>query len=172
MIVNGFIVSAVTFPGVIVHELAHQIFCHLCKLKVYEVKYFQMDNPSGYVIHERTDDPVKVFLTAMGPFFINTILGAMILLPAAIEVVAFKEYSNLLNLVLAWLGFSILMHSFPSTGDAEVMVNQILKNKKVGIIPKILTAPFIGLVYVGALGSVFWLLAGCNLCGSSSLASS
>jgi hypothetical protein len=157
MIVPGFVISIATFPGVIVHELAHQIFCYFCGLKVYEVKYFQMKNPCGYVIHESSDKPLKVFLTAMGPFFINTLLGAMVILPSSIEVIAFKEYSNVLNLILAWLGFSILMHSFPSTGDAKVMVKCILKNKEVGIIPKILTAPFIGLVYIGAIGSVFWL---------------
>ena len=157
MLVPGFIISFITFPGVIVHELAHQIFCYICGLQVYEVKYFQASNPCGYVIHESTEHPGKVFLTSMGPFFINTILGLLIILPASIEVVAFKEYTNVLNLLLAWLGFSILMHAFPSTGDAKVMVQQILKNKKVGIIPKILAAPFILLVYVGAIGSVFWL---------------
>jgi hypothetical protein len=157
MIIPGFLISAITFPGVIIHELAHQLFCYLCGLKVYEVKYFQFKNPSGYVIHESSDQPGKVFLTSMGPFFVNTIIGLLIILPASIEVVAFREYSNVLNLVLAWLGFSVLMHSFPSTGDAKVMVNHILRNKEVGLLPKILAAPFIGLVYVGAIGSIFWL---------------
>lgn len=157
MIIPGFIISVITFPGVIIHELAHQIFCYLCGLKIYEVKYFRLGNPSGYVIHEATDHPGKVFFTSMGPFFINTILGLLIILPASIEVIAFKEYTNIINLLLAWLGFSILMHAFPSTGDAKVMVNEILKNEKVGILPKILAAPFILLVYVGAIGSIFWL---------------
>lgn len=157
MIIPGFIISFITFPGVIIHELAHQIFCHICGLRVIEVKYFQFSNPCGYVIHEATDHPGKVFLTSMGPFLINTLLGVLIMLPASIEVLAFKEYGNLLNLTLAWLGFSILMHAFPSTGDAKVMVNRILKNEKVGIIPKILAAPFIGLIYVGAVGSIVWL---------------
>lgn len=157
MIIPGFLISLVTFPGVIVHELAHQIFCYLCGMKVLEVKYFQMRNPSGYVVHESTDHPGKVFLTSMGPFFVNTILGLLIILPASIEVIAFKEYSNPLSLVLAWLGFSILMHAFPSTGDAKVMLDRILRNPNVNIIPKILAAPFILLVYVGAIGSIFWL---------------
>ena len=41
MIIPGFIISILTFPGVIVHELAHQICCYICGIKVYEVKYFQ-----------------------------------------------------------------------------------------------------------------------------------
>ena len=64
---------------------------------------------------------------------------------------------NPLNLFLAWVGFSILMHAFPSTGDAKNMVTQILKNPNVGILPKILLSPVIGLIYVGAVGSIFWL---------------
>jgi hypothetical protein len=72
-------------------------------------------------------------------------------------VIGFKEYTNPLILVLAWLGFSILMHAFPSTGDAKVMVERILKNRQVNILPKILAAPFILLVYAGAIGSIFWL---------------
>ena len=40
-VIPGFIISLVTFPGVIVHELAHQIFCMLMKVPVYDVKYFQ-----------------------------------------------------------------------------------------------------------------------------------
>lgn len=157
MIIPGIVISIITFPGVIIHELAHQIFCYICGLKVYEVKYFQVKNPSGYVIHEGTDHPGKVFFTSMGPFFFNTLIGLLIMLPASIEIVAFKDYHNILNLILGWLGFSILMHAFPSTGDAGVMMDRILKNNEVGIIPKILSAPFILLVYIGALGSVFWL---------------
>ncbi len=157
MIIPGILISIITFPGVIVHELAHQLFCYLCGLKVYEVKYFQFKNPNGYVIHESSDQPGKVFLTSMGPFIVNTIIGILIILPASIQVIAFEEYSNVFNLVLAWLGFSVLMHAFPSTGDAKVMVERILKNPEVGVLAKILAAPFIGLVYVGAIGSIFWL---------------
>ena len=90
MIVPGFLISALTFPGVIIHELAHQIFCILCGLPVYEVKYFQLKNPSGYVVHQASDQPGKIFLTSTGPFLVNTVLGMLILLPASIELLTFK----------------------------------------------------------------------------------
>ena len=106
MIIPGVLISLITFPGVVIHELAHQIFCMLCGLEVYEVKYFQMSNPNGYVIHESTDRPLKVFLTCMGPFFINSVLGMVILLPASIELMIFREYTNPLNLLLGWLGLA------------------------------------------------------------------
>ena len=37
------------------------------------------------------------------------------------------------------------------------LVNNILKNNNVSILVKILVAPVIGLIYIGAIGSVVWL---------------
>ena len=153
----GLVISIVTFPGIVVHEFAHQIFCRLLRIPVFRVVYFRVGNPCGYVEHEASQDPLKVFLTSTGPFFINTLLGILILTPVAVPVLKFREYADPLTLPLAWLGFSILMHAFPSTGDAGNMVEQILKNKNVGILPRILSAPVIGLIYLGAFGSIFWL---------------
>ena len=63
-------------------------------------------------------------------------------------------------LVCLWLGFSILMHAFPSSGNAGTLVDTVLKNREVGFITKVLVAPFVGLMYLGAVGSMFWLDAG------------
>jgi len=155
--IPGILISIVTFPGVIIHELAHQIFCYLCKVPVYEVKYFQFKNPNGYVAHEKIDSPLKNLIIAIGPFFINTLLGAIILFPASIEVTAFSVATSPLNILIYWLGISIIMHAFPSTGDAQNIIENILKNKDVSILTKMLAAPIIGLIYLGAIGSAFWL---------------
>lgn len=157
MFVPGFLISLITFPGVIVHELAHQYFCWLMKVPVIEVKYFQLKNPCGYVLHEPVDRPFANFIISVGPFLFNTLLGAVIVFPAAIEVLLFKHYGNIFSLVIAWLGVSILMHSFPSTGDAEALANSVLKNKRVNILAKVLTAPVVALIYIGSIGSIIWL---------------
>lgn len=157
MIIPGFLIAAVTFPGVIVHEFAHQLFCRLFGVPVYDVVYFQMKNPSGYVAHEPTEKPLASFMISVGPFIVNTLLGMLIVFPAAVELFRFEVYQNLLVLLLGWLGISILMHAFPSTGDAKVMVQAILKNPDVNLAVKVVTAPVIGLVYLGALGSMMWL---------------
>lgn len=157
IIIPGFLISMLTFPGVIVHEFAHQLFCRLFRVPVYDVVYFQMKNPSGYVAHEPTERPLASFMISVGPFLVNTVLGMLIVFPAAIELFRFEVWNNILALVLGWLGISILMHAFPSTGDAKVMVQAILKNPDVNLVAKILTAPVIGLVYLGALGSMMWL---------------
>ncbi|MEM1483532.1 DUF3267 domain-containing protein [Oscillospiraceae bacterium PP1C4] len=169
--IPGILISIITFPGVIVHELAHQLFCRIMRVPVYEVKYFQFANPCGYVIHEGTEKPLTNFMISTGPFLINTLLGAGILFPVAIEILEFQVYKPFINgeianagtlirvpvLLVAWLGISILMHSFPSTGDADAMVSSILKNKNVNIFVKILVTPVIGLIYLGAVGSILWL---------------
>lgn len=170
MFIPGFVISILTFPGVIVHELSHQIFCYLRRVPVYEVKYFQVKNPCGYVVHEQSDNPLTTFLISVGPFIINTLIGAVILFPASIEMSEFGLYNifsgnavgapflRALPILLAyWLGVSILMHAFPSTGDAKVLAASILKNKEVNIFARILIAPIIGLIYLGAFGSVVWL---------------
>ncbi|GAA0076628.1 hypothetical protein UT300005_10060 [Clostridium sp. CTA-5] len=157
MIIPGFLISVLTFPGVIVHEISHQLFCRLMRVPVYKVKYFQLDNPCGYVLHEPSDKPLKVFLISIGPFLVNSILGGIITLPVSIELFEFNHCTSFVDLFLGWIGISILMHAFPSTGDAKVMINSILKNSEVSVIIKILILPIIGIIYIGSWGSVVWL---------------
>jgi len=162
--IPGFVISVFTFPGVVVHELAHQLFCRWCRVPVYKVEYFQIKNPCGYVIHEATSKPMKNFLTAVGPFLVNTLLGLIIVIPTFIELFYSYDLSTnlgalvfLINLGLLWLGISILMHAFPSMGDARALNESILSNPEVPFIAKVLVAPVIGLIYIGAFGSILWL---------------
>ena len=162
--IPGILIAIVTFPGVIIHELAHQIFCYLRRVPVYQVKYFQPRNPCGYVVHAPSESPGTNFIISIGPFIVNTILGALILLPASIEMSEFGLLNDGLGFLpglrlvfIYWLGISIAMHAFPSTGDAKNLVSSILKNKDVHILIKILVAPVVGLIYLGAFGSIIWL---------------
>jgi hypothetical protein len=150
----GWIVTIITFPGVIVHEIAHQFFCRLAKVAVLDVKYFRLGNPAGYVVHEHPQKTYQHLLIGLGPLFFNSILGALIALPAIIP--AHFDDSNPIHTVLIWLGFSIAMHSFPSTGDAKSIWKAVMQ-PEVNIAYKIITVPLVGLLYLGALGSIFWL---------------
>ena len=70
MIIPGFVISIATFPGVIVHEFAHQLFCRLAKVAIFEVCYFRIGNPSGYVTHEipkKTYQNVLILLAHLTP---------------------------------------------------------------------------------------------------------
>ncbi|WDF56490.1 DUF3267 domain-containing protein [Mucilaginibacter sp. KACC 22063] len=153
--VPGILITIVTFPGVIVHELAHQLFCRWFKVPVFKVVYFQMANPAGYVLHEPVNNKLQSIMISIGPFFLNTILGALIAFPAAIPVFKFDN-GNIADYLLIYLGVSIAMHAFPSRGDAQSLW-QSLKEPDTSLIAKILGYPVIGLIYVGAIGSFFWL---------------
>ena len=72
--IPGPVIAALTFPGVIVHEAAHLLFCRMFGLAVFDVCFFRFGNPAGYVLHEETDDFKKSFFVSMGPFFVNSFL--------------------------------------------------------------------------------------------------
>ena len=52
IIIPGFLISLATFPGVIVHEAAHMFFCKLRHVAVFNMCFFRIGNPAGYIIHE------------------------------------------------------------------------------------------------------------------------
>ena len=155
--IPGFIISILTFPGVIVHEFAHLLFCRIFRVAVFDVCFFRVANPPGYVIHETPKSLWHHVLIGIGPFFTNTIIGSVIAIPA---VYAFSAPGtpNPIYLVLMYFGVSIAMHSFPSTGDADSIRKAVWDKENGGSAGmKILLAPIIGLIYAGAIGSVIWL---------------
>ncbi|MEQ8155237.1 MAG: metalloprotease family protein [Clostridiaceae bacterium] len=159
MIIPGFLISIITFPGVIVHEIAHQLFCRICRVAVLDVCYFRFGNPSGYVVHEHPKSPYQQILIGIGPFFLNTVVGALIALPAAIPVLNFGDSlatASFIDYMLIWVGVSVIMHSFPSTGDAKSLWDAV-KDKETPLIAKIFAVPVVLLIYIGAMGSVIWL---------------
>lgn len=153
--IPGFLISLVTFPGVIVHELAHQLFCRYYRVPVFKVVYFQLSNPAGYVIHEIPRSKLQSVMISIGPFIVNTILGALISLPAALPVFTFNT-AGPLDYLLIYLGVSIAMHAFPSRGDAD-NIWQAMKQEDTSLLIKIIGYPIVGLIYLGSLGSFFWL---------------
>jgi hypothetical protein len=155
MFIPGFLITLVTFPGVIVHEFAHQLFCRLYKVPVFKVVYFKMGNPAGYVLHEAPRNKWQSIMISIGPFIVNTIVGGIVALPAALPVFRFNT-GNFLDYVLIYLGVSIAMHAFPSTGDANVIWNAI-NEKQTKLWVKIVGIPIVGLIYLGSIGSFFWL---------------
>jgi hypothetical protein len=153
--IPGIVISFVTFPGIIVHELAHQLFCRWYKVPVFKVVYFQTENPPGYVLHERVENKWHNMMISVGPFFVNTILGAAIALPAALPIFTF-ENGSFVDYLLIYLGVSIAMHAFPSTTDGDAIWHT-LKGKDTSIWVKLWGYPVVGLIYIGSIGSFIWL---------------
>jgi hypothetical protein len=154
MFIPGFLIAIVTFPGVIVHEIAHLLFCRFARVAVFDVCYFRIGNPSGYVVHEPPRNVYQSILIGIGPFFVNSIMGALIAFPAAIPMMT--GGINFLEIVDLWLGLSIAMHAFPSTGDAKSIWASVF-SPGTPVLARLLTVPLVCFIYLGAIGSFFWL---------------
>jgi Putative zincin peptidase len=126
IIIPGWLISLLTFPGVIVHEAAHMFFCKLRGIAVLNVCFFRMGNPAGYVIHEPPNDFTSSFLISVGPFIINSLFCIIFCFPAMVPVRVFGQ-KDLIAYLLIWLGMSIGMHALPSTGDANVLWREAKK---------------------------------------------
>lgn len=154
--IPGVLIAAITFPGVIIHELAHQLFCRYFKIPVYQVCYFRLGNPAGYVIHGPASNWWQQVLVGAGPFLINTLLGALLAFPSALRAFEFDGAAKPLDIVLMWLGVSIAMHAIPSRGDARSMWAAVA-GQKASIFAKLSVAPLVGLIFILTAGSVVWL---------------
>lgn len=151
MFIPGLIISILTFPGVIIHELAHKLFCDWTGTRVFQVCYFRFGNPAGFVLHERPTNVWKHILIGIGPLFVNSALGL------AVGILALPARENdRLFVLLAWVAISIAMHSFPSTGDARSIWGA-LWHDRAPFAARLAGTPLVALIFVGAIASMFWL---------------
>ncbi|MGA2916036.1 MAG: DUF3267 domain-containing protein [Sedimentisphaerales bacterium] len=153
--IPGFIITILTFPGVIVHEFAHMLFCKIRGVAVLDVCFFRLGNPSGYVVHEETKDFTTTFLVAVGPFIVNSLLCMVICFPALFPVRIFGV-EDILSYTLLWLGVSIGMHSFPSTGDASSLFQQAKKAASSLNPLAIISFPLVIVIYAANILRFFW----------------
>lgn len=153
---RGQVITLLTFPGVIVHELAHVLFCLWTGTRVTKVRLFRLGNPAGYVIHEHPSSGWKTILIGVGPFLVNTVLGFLVALSAFLLRANGYMEAIALFAVLIWLAVSVAMHSFPSTGDAKGIWGTV-SDRSCPIVAKVVAVPIVGFIYLGALGSMFWL---------------
>ncbi len=154
--IPGFVIAIITFPGVIVHEAAHMLFCKLRGIAVLDVCFFRFGNPAGYVVHEEIENFTTAFLVSVGPFIINSLLCIFICLPAFVPVRIFGV-TNPLSYFLLWLGISIGMNAFPSTGDAKALYYNAKKAITAGNLWAVLAYPVVLLIYGANIASFFWV---------------
>ncbi|MCC6462525.1 MAG: DUF3267 domain-containing protein [Saprospiraceae bacterium] len=153
--IPGELIAILTFPGIIVHEFAHMLFCRLRKVVVFDACYFRVGNPAGYVVHENSSNFTTTFLISMGPFFVNTLLCLLICLPAYMPI-KFFDLEHPLSYFLIWLGVSIGMHAIPSNQDAENVYEQAKEKVKEWNVLALLSFPVIGLIYLFNILRVVW----------------
>jgi hypothetical protein len=133
-LIPGWAIALLTFPGVICHEIAHRFFCDISKVPVYAVSYFGLGNPAGYVIHAPAEDLQSAFLISIGPLIVNTILCAFICFSAIIpSFILQTQETNIISVLLIWVGISIGMHAFPSSVDMDNFNGLINRTGATGI---------------------------------------
>jgi hypothetical protein len=162
--IPGVLVALLTFPGVIVHEAAHVLFCKLRRVAIFEVCFFRIPPgeqwfsgaPVGYVLHEPPTDFISSLLISVGPLIVNTVLCLLFCFPAFFPIRVHDDF-DLLSGFFVWLGVSIGMHAFPSTGDAMVLWNAATAAAARWNPLAILSFPLVLLILLANIGSIFWL---------------
>jgi hypothetical protein len=154
--IPGQFIALLTFPGVIIHEAAHMLFCKLGGVAVLDVCFFRVGNPAGYVVHEEPRNFRTAFLISVGPFIVNSLLCIVLCFPAFVPVRIFDR-PDPISYFLLWLGLSIGMHAFPSMQDANVLWHHAAAAAKKLNPLAILSFPLVVVIYVANIGSIFWL---------------
>ena len=116
--IPGQLIACLTFPGVIVHEFSHELFCYITGVEVYEVCYFQFDEESvGYVLYAPTKSFIKNCFICVAPIIVGTLLSVVVF---GIAFVLF-DIKSIFIYPFLWLGGSIAFNSFPSIGDSKAL---------------------------------------------------
>ena len=147
-----------TFPGVMVHEFAHAWTCRQLGVAVHKVCYLRLGNPLGYVIHERPAYAVQHIMVAVAPFFVSTAMAFAVSLAATVYAAshAMEEFQDVVMPLAVWLSFSIALHAFPSSGDADSLRDEV-RSPDVGLFAKLVLVPVVAMIRLTGIGSRVWL---------------
>jgi hypothetical protein len=156
MFIPGFLISVLTFPGIIVHEFAHRLFADWSGVPVYQVCYFRFGSPAGYVVHAPARDLRGAFLISVGPLIVNTILCAVLTFGPVVRMGILEiDEMSWVQVLLLWIGISIGMHAFPSNVDMQSLVSAVKSAERGGLL--LLSARFFaGLMWVANILRFFW----------------
>lgn len=159
-----FLITLLTLPGIPVHELGHQLFCHLTGTRVLRVRYLRFGIPPGYVEHERPRSAFRHILIGLGPLFVNSLLGfGLAWLALAGHIPGSTIWTA--RVLPLWLAVAFASQAFPSFGDAESILDGVWSRGS-GFLAKLLGTPVALLMFLGAflgrigLDLVYGLLLG------------
>jgi len=135
------LLSALTIPGVIIHEYGHKLFCELVNVKVRKVCYFRFGNPAGYVVHEQPKTFIQSLLIVLGPFILGTVFALICYFYSFLYKGKVAEY------IFIWLGFSSAYNCFPSDQDAKILWKESNRHLKRNLLA-LLGYPFSALIWL------------------------
>lgn len=151
--IPGWLISMITFPGVILHEFAHEFFCKIFGVTVHEVKYFQLGQKvAWYVNHEKPKTYKQIFFISVWPLLVNSFVAIIISF-----IAGQTTYESQTWYILLRLAISAGMHSLPSDQDmshVSLASKEAIKNG--GSFWHYLAFPFIFLVWLANKLRIFW----------------
>ena len=119
MWIPGEAVAAFTFPGVVIHEVAHRLACDLLDVPVVKVIYFDLNSDAAGSVYHVPTSVRKNLLISIAPLFVNTLLCILFTFPLASKLyIGYKELT-LLDILTGWIGFGIGYNAFPSNQDMK-----------------------------------------------------
>lgn len=159
----------VTLPGVIIHELAHQLFCDLYNIPVYEVCYLNPgaeDGIVGHVLHRPTESVAASWSIALAPLLVNSLVCMLFNFPfSTIRAFGLEDQINLHGfllhsgyVVLQLIGVAAGIHAMPSNQDVKGLteLNQPFVMRLLAIAVQSIVALF-NWGYVGGLLQLFFV---------------
>ncbi len=157
-LIPGFLISLLTFPGIIAQEIAIKLFCDLCGIEVYDVCYFKVSSPSGYVAHGPVPDLKSRFMVTLGPMILCSVLCSILCVPftSGYRVGLDSSAVSWLSIFLLWVGISTGMHAFPSHEGLNSLVDHMKKEKQGFNLLYLLALPWVLLMRIGIFLKVLW----------------
>lgn len=159
LFIPGFVVSLLSFPGVISHEYAHKLACEWRNIRVYDVVYFQLGSPAGFVRHQEPERQANAFWITTAPFFVNSLIALNLGLLIGTFYPDYTPRSGIpayILLFLSWLAVSVGMHAFPSPSDARTLWRLTKRNWRSSVLG-FLSVPVVFVIYVSHFLSYLWL---------------
>jgi len=143
MITLGIILTALTFPGVMVREAAHLMFVRIAKLAIFDVRFLELAPPFGHVQHEHSNHFGAALLETLGPFAINSALCVLFCWSVFLPVWQLRIFDPLAYLFY-WLGLSMGIHALPGAADIKHLWKLAPPAAKRGNLLALLTLPLLG----------------------------
>lgn len=156
--VVGTLVNLATFPGVVLHEIAHWKACEWRGVSVREVCLFRLGNPAGYVEHHEPSTYADTFWISVSPFLFNTLIAITLSIAyvAMPKIQALHPLLGVYYLLTGWIGLSAAMHAIPSKGDASNIWMHSKREWRNSIFA-VLGGPIVGVIYAANLLRFLWI---------------
>ncbi|MDP9267077.1 MAG: hypothetical protein M3P27_01970 [Acidobacteriota bacterium] len=155
MITVGIFLTALTFPGAMVREAAHLMFCRMFKLAIFDVRFLELAPPFGHVQHEHSNHFGAAAGETLGPFFINSALCVLFCWAVFLPVWELRIFDPLAYLFY-WLGFSMGVHALPGTADIKHLWKLAPAAAKRGNVLALLTFPLLAALRAVEFARAFW----------------